>query len=123
MAGGKHRTRKPRAASPAAIAEPKATTFRLDPALKQGLEVLGKALKTPINRLVNEAVQGFIEKRAAEVQADMERTIARLKACREQDPGFESAISQFVESEASLGRNDPREGGLRPTAGPGRRPL
>ncbi|HEY5373401.1 MAG TPA: hypothetical protein VIK01_06925 [Polyangiaceae bacterium] len=118
MTVGKHRTRKPRAARAAAILEPRATTFRLDPALKQGLEVLGKALKTPINRLVNEAVQGFIEKRAAEVQADMERTIARLKACRERDPGFESAISQFVESEASLGRNDPLEGSLRPAAGP-----
>jgi predicted transcriptional regulator len=101
MAVAKHRSRPARGARSAKIAEPKATTIRLDPALKQGLEVLGKALKKPLNRLVNEAVRGFIEKRGAEVQADLERTIASLKAYRKRDPGFESAIAQFVESDAS----------------------
>lgn len=115
---GKARTSKARVAKVAKRAEPKATTFRLDPGLKQGLEVLGKALKKPINHLVNEAVQGFIEKRGAEVQADLERTIASLKACRERDPRFESAIAQFSEAEGKLSRTDPFEGSLRRTAGP-----
>ena len=68
--------------------------------------------------LVNEAVQGFIEKRGAELQADLERTIAGLKAIRKRDPGFESAIGQFVAAEAKLGGTDPFEGGLRQSAGP-----
>jgi predicted transcriptional regulator len=96
----------------------KATTFRLDPALQAGLLVLGRVLKKPLNRLVNEAVQGFIEKRSAEVEADLERTLERLRACRKKDPRFESAIAQFVEAEASLGRDDPMEGRSRPAAGP-----
>jgi hypothetical protein len=68
--------------------------------------------------LVNEAVRGFIERRSADVEADLERTLARLKVCREKDPDFESAIAQFVEAEASLGRDDPMEGRPEPTGGP-----
>jgi predicted transcriptional regulator len=96
----------------------KATTFRLDPALQAGLAVLGRVLKKPLNRLVNEAVRGFIEKCSVEVEADLERTIERLKACRQKDPRFESAIAQFVEAEASLGRDDPVEGRPQRATGP-----
>ena len=128
MTTAKHRFRKARATGAAATVSKagdvrdtslrKATTFRLDPALQAGLAVLGQVLKTPLNRLVNEAVRGFIEKRSAEVEADLERTLERLKACREKDPRFESAIAKFVEAEASLGRDDPMEGRPRPAAGP-----
>jgi predicted DNA-binding protein len=118
MAPPKHRSRKTHAAGAATVVEPKATTFRLDPALKSGLEVLGQALNKPLNRLVNEAVRGYIERRAPEVEAELEGALERLRACREEDPGFESAIGQFVEAEASLGRKDPLEGGSRPAAGP-----
>jgi predicted transcriptional regulator len=118
MTTAKHRFRKARATGTAATVERKATTFRLDPALQAGLAVLGQVLKKPLNRLVNEAVRGFIEKRSAEVEADLGRTIERLKACREKDPRFESAIAQFVEAEASHGRDDPMEGRPRPAAGP-----
>ena len=117
MTTAKHRSHKIRAAG-AATVQRKATTFRLDPALQAGLAVLGRVLKKPLNRLVNEAVQGFIEKRSADIEADLERTIERLKACREKDPRFESAIARFVEAEASLGRDDPMEGRPRPAAGP-----
>ena len=118
MTTAKHRSHKTRATGAAATVARKATTLRLDPALQTGLAVLGQVLKKPLNKLVNEAVQGFIEKRSAEVEADLERTLERLKACREKDPGFESAIAQFVEAEASLGRDDPTEGKRRPTVGP-----
>lgn len=128
MTTAKRRFRKTRATRTAATVHkagdvrdpspPKATTFRLDPALQAGLAVLGQVLKKPMNRLVNEAVRGFIEKRSAEVEADLERTLERLKACRKKDPRFESAIAQFVETEASLGRDDPMEGRPRPVGGP-----
>ena len=118
-ATAKHRIHKTRATAAAATVKRKATTFRLDPGLQAGLAVLGQVLRKPLNQLViNEAVRGFIEKRSAEVEADLERTLERLKACREKDPRFESAIAQFVEAEASLGRDDPMEGKPRPTAGP-----
>jgi len=118
VTSAKHRFRKTRATGAAATLERKATTIRLDPTLQAGLAVLGQVLKKPLNRLVNEAVRGFIEKRSAEVEADLERTLERLKACREKDPRFESAIAKFVEAEASLGRDDPMEGRPRPAAGP-----
>lgn len=95
----------------------KATTFRLDPPLQVGLVVLGRLLKQPLNRLVNEAVQGFLEKRSAEVEADLERALQHLKAYRSKDPGFESALQQFVAAEASFGREDALEGRPRPVAG------
>lgn len=98
--------------------QPKATTIRLDPSLQAGLAVLGQVLKKPLNRLVNEAVRGFIEKRSAEVEADLASTLERLKACRERDPTFETAIARFVEAEAALGRNDPTEGRPRPSQNP-----
>jgi hypothetical protein len=54
----------------------------------------------------NEAVQGLLEKGVAEVEANHQLTIERLKAYRRKDPSFESAIAQFVDAEASLGRED-----------------
>ena len=71
-----------------------------------------------MNRLVNEAVRGFISKRSAEVEADLERTLEALKASRKKDPDFESAIARFAEAEASLGHEDPAEGKPVPAAGP-----
>jgi predicted transcriptional regulator len=100
-------SRKPAAPTPAAA---KPTTFRLDPTLQTGLMVLAQVLKKPLNRLVNEAVQGFIEKRSHEVEADLERTLERVRAARKKDPDFESAIARFAEAEASFGRKDPVEG-------------
>lgn len=96
----------------------KATTLRLDSSLQAGLVLLGKVLKKPLNRLVNEAVRGFIEKRSAEVEADLEKTLRRLKAYRKLDPNFESAIAKFVDAEATLTGEDPVEGRQQPTAGP-----
>jgi predicted transcriptional regulator len=118
MTTAKRPSHKTRAPVPSTAVGRKATTFRLDPALQVGLTVLGQVLKKPMNRLVNEAVRGFIERCSADVEADLERTLARLKACREKDPDFESAIAHFVEAEASLGRDDPMEGRPQPTAGP-----
>lgn len=91
-------------------AAPKATTFRLDPALQAGLTVLAQLVRKPLNRLVNEAVQSFIEKRSHEVEADLEAALERLRAVRKNDPNFESAINRFSKAEASLSSDDPVEG-------------
>jgi hypothetical protein len=105
-------------ARPKAKALRKATTFRLDPSLQAGLALLAKVLKQPLNRLVNEAVRGFIEKRSAAVEADLRDTLRRLKAYRKMDPSFESAIAEFVDAEAAFAGEDPVEGRHESTAGP-----
>lgn len=94
----------------ASTAEPKATTFRLDPPLQEGLVLLQAVLKKPLNRLVNEAVQGFIERRTGEVEADLQQVLARVQAYRRSDPRFEKAIAHFAATEAGLAYNDPAEG-------------
>lgn len=102
----------------AAAAQPKATTFRLDPPLQEGLVLLQAVLKKPLNRLVNEAVQGFIEKRTAEVESDLQQVLMRVQAYRRSDPKFEKAIARIVDAEARLGSGDPAEGRAEANAGP-----
>jgi predicted transcriptional regulator len=89
---------------------PKATTFRIDPPVQAALEMLSKTLKRPMNQLVNEAVRAYVARRSAEVARDLEATLARLRAYREQDPDFEDAIEQVANAEAQLGQDDPTEG-------------
>lgn len=90
----------------------KATTVRLEPDVRKGLNVLAKHLKQPQNKLINEAVRGLIKKRSAE---DMHESLRRLKAYRSADPNFESAIAKFAEAEATLAGEDPAEGELEPS--------
>ena len=94
-----------------------ATTLRLDPPVRRALLVLQEVLHTPQNRLVNEAVRDFVAKRAAEVEADLQQVLKRVRACRRSDPLFEKAIAQFAAAEASLATSDPLEGHAEPKAG------
>lgn len=103
---------------PGTAARPKATTFRLDPPLQEGLVLLQGVLKQPLNRLVNEAVRGFIQKRTAEVESDLQQVLQRVKAYRRSDPKFEKAIAKFVDVEARFGSADPAEGRAEAGAGP-----
>src|ERR1700737_4002839 len=99
----------------------KATTYRLDPHFQKGLALLGKVRKLPLNRMVNEAGGEYLESRTAAVEADLEETLRRVRAYREADPNFESAISRFADAEAALAREDPVEGKTAPAAGPAQR--
>jgi len=97
----------------------KATTLRLEPRVQEQLTVLAKHLQQPLNKLINDAVRGFIEKRSTEVEADLQESLRRLQAYRTMDPDFESAIAKFVEAEATLVSEDPAEGQAKPApAGP-----
>jgi len=80
--------------------------------------MLSDILKTPLNRLVNEAVAGYLEKRTMQVESDLQAILDRVKAAREADPHFESAIRAFADAEASLGSEDPAEGRTQPSRGP-----
>src|SRR5260370_2728998 len=85
----------------------KATTYRLDPHFQKGLALLGKGRKMPLNRMVNEAESEYLESRAAAVEADLEETLRRVRAYREADPDFESAISALANAEAAFAGEDP----------------
>jgi predicted transcriptional regulator len=96
----------------------KATTVRLEPRLLRGLELLRGFTKKPLNRLVNEAVLGFIERRSAQVESDLQDQLARVRAYRRSDPGFERAIGELVDAETRHGARDPIEGRSRKATGP-----
>jgi hypothetical protein len=96
----------------------KATTFRLEPSVQEGLALIAKVLRVPLNRLVNEAVQAYVRQRTTEVATNMEETLKLLKARRAKDPEFERAIAEFVDSEASYAKKDPAEGNVKQKRGP-----
>ena len=89
---------------------PKATTFRLEPALQEGLEQLSKVLRRPMNQLVNEALKDYVSRRSIAVEQDLEATLSKLRAYRRRDPSFHEAIASAAESEAQHGKQDPVEG-------------
>jgi len=78
----------------------RATTYRLNPHLQEGLALLGKVRQVSANQMVNEAVGEYLDARTAAVTADLEDTLRRVRAYRESDPNFESVIATFAESEA-----------------------
>ena len=105
------------AASPRIASTRTATTFRLEPTTQENLVMLGKVLKTPLNRLVNAALASYAQERIAEVTANLEQTLAQLKSRRRADPDFESAIADFADSEARHATSDPAEGKISPKRG------
>jgi hypothetical protein len=96
----------------------KATTYRLEPRFQKGLALLGTITRKPANRMVNEAVGAYLASRTAEVEADLETTLRRVREYRSADSDFESAIEEFVQAEAVLAGEDPAEGEAAPAAGP-----
>jgi predicted transcriptional regulator len=97
----------PKVQDPTAV---KVTTLRLAQPLHRKLELLQRVLKKPLNKLVNEAVDAYVERRTAEVELNLEETLQRVKAARKQDPKFTRAIAEFVEAEARHAKDDPVEG-------------
>lgn len=102
--------KRPDAARPRKRSTRRATTFRLEPRLQWGLELLSDVRKAPLNRLVNEAVDKYLDDQAASVEADLEDTLQRIRAYRNSDQDFEGAIAAFAEAEADRAREDPVEG-------------
>ncbi|MBI2368367.1 MAG: hypothetical protein HYV01_25620 [Deltaproteobacteria bacterium] len=100
------------------IPQRKATAVRLDPSVRQGMLRLQTALKKPLNRLVNEALRGFIKRLTSDVESDLRQILTRVRVARRSDPKFDNAIARVVDAEASLGFDDPVEGRTLPKAGP-----
>lgn len=88
----------------------RAKTLRLIPEFEVGLGLLKDILHKPVNKMVTEAVGEYIEKRSAEVEADLRGVLEKLKAYKRVDPKFASARAQFVEAKVRYGADDPVEG-------------
>lgn len=99
----------------------RATTFRLEPQLQRGLELLSDVRRAPLNRLVNEAVHDYLDVQAARLETDLEATLQRVKAYRAADPDFEYAIGRFADAEAEHAAEDPVEGSTVGVRGPAQR--
>jgi len=88
----------------------KAKTLRLAPEFEAGLGLLKSIVGMSVNKMVNEAVGEYIQKRAAEVEADLTGVLDQVKAYRRADPQFKHALGRFVKAEARHGGDDPIEG-------------
>ena len=108
MATGK--TLKGKAQRTEADQKVRAKTLRLEPAFEVGLRILKDVLGKPVNKMVNEAVGEYIQRRGAEVETSLTGTLERLKACRQADPNFEYDRRQFIAAEARYSAHDPMEG-------------
>ncbi len=82
-------------------------TLRIDAEERAALESISQIEGRPVNQLVNEAVKSFLGRRRPK-ELSLETSLARLRAYRERDPQFRTAIAAFVESEATL--DDPLDG-------------
>jgi hypothetical protein len=72
-------------------------------ALKAQSKIEGR----PINQLLNDAIKSYLSRQSPK-ERSLEANLAKLRAYRKKDPGYERAIAEFVKAEASLG--DPLEG-------------
>lgn len=86
-----------------------ATTFRIDPKVKDGLTKLSKLQHRSLNQLANEAIAEFVDRRISEVENELQSTLEDLRAYRTRDPNFERAIEAVVEAE-TITAEDPAEG-------------
>ena len=93
-----------------APAAPRATTYRLEPPLREGLGLLQSNLGRPLNRMVNEAVADYIDKHTLGLEAKLQDTLAQLKAYRKSDPRFAKDRKALVEAEVAHRAHDPQEG-------------
>lgn len=100
----------PAATKRAPVAKARPMTIRLEPRLQHGLKLLNKLLRRPVNKLVTEAVEGFIEQRTAAVEHDLRDLLAQIEAYKTHDPSFELAFARWADGEASHGAQDPVEG-------------
>ena len=85
-----------------------ASTFRIDARLQATLRELSRIVHRPMNRLVNEALELYLAQQGPQVERELEASLAALRAYRQRDPNFKTAIGALVEAEAQS--RDPIEG-------------
>jgi len=86
-----------------------ASTYRIDPTVKAGLEHLSEVTKRSQNDLVNDALKEYVSSQSIALASEYKETARRLKAYRMKDPKFDKVIAATAKAEAK-GYNDPAEG-------------
>jgi len=81
-------------------------TLRIDEKEHGLLKHLSEIEDRSINDLLNEVIKAFLSK-PTKREARLEATLAGLRAYRQRDPEFQTAIAAFVEAEAVF--EDPLE--------------
>jgi predicted transcriptional regulator len=82
-------------------------TLRIGLDERSALQHMSEVEGRPINQLLNEAIKMYLSRKGQKEQA-LESSMAKLRAYRKRDPGFEKAMAAFVEAEAT--QEDPIEG-------------
>ena len=82
-------------------------TLRIESAERTALENLSKIERRPINQLLNDAIKLYLNRKGRN-ERSLESTLEGLRKYRKQNAGFQRALAEFVEAEASL--DDPVEG-------------
>lgn len=88
----------------------KASTFRLNPELQTSLEVISAHFGMTKNKIVNQAVAEFLEKRATVLRDDLDSTLQKLRVYGQKDSRVDAAIERFVVAEAAQADGDAHEG-------------
>lgn len=91
-------------------------TLRADDHTVAALRNLSRVVGRPVNQIVVEAVETYLDRRTREVEADLEAQIRALRAYRDRDTGYDLAIAEFADAECV--REDPIDGALAAPAGP-----
>ena len=107
-----------RVTRPEPEATPQVTTIRLNEAVQKGLRILEahSGVRRPLNKWVNTALAELIDRRAASVEAELERALRSIKAYRKTDPGYKRALEAFIDGEVAFAAEDPMEGSREPRA-------
>jgi hypothetical protein len=87
-----------------------ATTLRLEPGVRRGLELLQGALGVTLNKLMNEGLAIYVAQRTAALERDMQASLERIKQYRRTDPTFSKAFAAIADEEAMHAHDDPVQG-------------
>lgn len=82
--------------------------MRIDPKERAALRNLSKVERRPINQLLNEAIKLYLSQPRRK-EKGLQTTLEKLREYRKCDPGFQQAKVEYIDAEASLGR-DPLDG-------------
>jgi hypothetical protein len=87
----------------------KAFTLRIETGERVALKHLSEIEGRPVNQLVIEAIKVYLN-RQGQKERGLDGTLQALRKYRKQNAGFQRALQEFVDAEATL--DDPLEGEL-----------
>ncbi len=77
-----------------------ATTVRLQPKIQSALVTLGKIRHMTMNKLVNEALEVYLDQNLTKAKEELKATLSDLHAYLDRDPDLDKSVEMFVKSES-----------------------